>query len=164
MDRNTISAFLLIAIILIFYPIYLKIITPEKPKTFSDNSQTYSPQKVPIERKTETIKTEENTAEYGDSHTVFDLPSEEKKITINSNLYQATVSNLGGGSIISFKLKNYLLKNDSTVNLIDDKNKRNLYISFISIDGDLIELKKPWETDTPDRTLDVTRKSKTIYL
>ena len=162
MDRNTISAFLLIAIILIFYPIYLKIITPEKPKTFSDNSQTYSPQKVPIERKTETIKTEENTTEYGDNHTVFDLPSEEKKITINSNLYQATVSNLGGGSIISFKLKNYLLKNDSTVNLIDDKNKRNLYISFISIDGDLIELKKPWETDTPGRTLDVTRKSKTI--
>ena len=98
----------------------------------------------------------------GDRYAVYDPPSEEKNITINSNLYQAIISTIGGGSIVSFRLKHNLLKNDSTVNLIDDNNKRNLYLSFVSIDGDLIVLKKPWETDASLKKIDVTEKSETI--
>ena len=162
MDRNTIAAFLFIAIILILYPLYLEIITPEKIKTPGDNIQTSRRYEVLTENTTEKIKTENVEAGAGRLYTVYDSPAEEKNITINSNLYQAIISSIGGGSIVSFRLKHHLLKNDSTVNLIDDKNKRSLYLSFVSIDGDPIVLKKPWETDTSLRKIDVTEKSETI--
>ncbi|HIA30774.1 MAG TPA: membrane protein insertase YidC [Candidatus Marinimicrobia bacterium] len=162
MDRNTIAAFLFIAIILILYPLYLEIITPEKIKPPGDNIQTSSRYEILTENTTEKIETENAEAMAGRRYTVYDSPAEEKNITINSNLYQAIISSIGGGSIVSFKLKHHLLKNDSTVNLIDDKNKRNLYLSFISIDGDPIVLKKPWETDASLRKIDVTEKSETI--
>ena len=162
MDRNTIAAFLFIAIILILYPLYLEIITPEKIKPPGDNIQTSSRYEILTENTTEKIETENAEAMAGRRYTVYDSPAEEKNITINSNLYQAIISSIGGGSIVSFKLKHHLLKNDSTVNLIDDKNKRNLYLSFVSIDGDPIVLKKPWETDTSLRKIDVTEKSETI--
>ena len=162
MDRNTIAAFLFIAIILILYPLYLEIITPEKIKPPGDNIQTSSRYEILTENTTEKIETENAEAMAGHRYTVYDSPAEEKNITINSNLYQAIISSIGGGSIVSFKLKHHLLKNDSTVNLIDDKNKRNLYLSFISIDGDPIVLKKPWETDASLRKIDVTEKSETI--
>ena len=162
MDRNTIAAFLFIAIILILYPLYLEIITPEKIKPPGDNIQTSRRYEVLTENTTEKIKTENVEAGAGRLYTVYDSPAEEKNITINSNLYQAIISSIGGGSIVSFRLKHHLLKNDSTVNLIDDKNKRSLYLSFVSIDGDPIVLKKPWETDTSLRKIDVTEKSETI--
>ena len=162
MDRNTIAAFLFIAIILILYPLYLEIITPEKIKPPGDNIQTSRRYEVLTENTTEKIKTENVETRAGRLYTVYDSPAEEKNITINSNLYQAIISSIGGGSIVSFRLKHHLLKNDSTVNLIDDKNKRSLYLSFVSIDGDPIVLKKPWETDTSLRKIDVTEKSETI--
>jgi len=162
MDRNTVAAFLFIAIILILYPLYLEFITPEKIKTPDGNIQTSSRYEITTEKTTEKIETENAKERADDLYAVYDFPSEEKNITINSNLYRATVSTLGGGSIVSFRLKHHLLKNDSTVNLIDDKNKRNLYLSFVSIDGDLIVLKKPWETDVSLKKIDVTEKSETI--
>jgi YidC/Oxa1 family membrane protein insertase len=162
MDRNTITAFLFIAIILILYPLYLEFITPEKIKTRDGEIQTSSQYEIATEKITEKIETENAEEMAGDRYAVYDPPSEEKNITINSNLYQAIISNIGGGSIVSFRLKHHLLKNDSTVNLIDDNNKRNLYLSFVSIDGDLIVLKKPWETDASLKKIDVTEKSETI--
>jgi len=162
MDRNTITAFLFIAIILILYPLYLEFITPEKIKTRDREIQTSSQYEIATEKITEKIETENAEEMAGDRYAVYDPPSEEKNITINSNLYQAIISNIGGGSIVSFRLKHHLLKNDSTVNLIDDNNKRNLYLSFVSIDGDLIVLKKPWETDASLKKIDVTEKSETI--
>ena len=162
MDRNTITAFLFIAIILIFYPLYLELITPEKTKPRGDNIQTSDHQEIVTEKPTEKTETEGAPKVVGGFSAVYDLPAEEKNITINSNLYQARISTLGGGSFVSFKLKHHLLKNDSTVNLIDDKNKRNLYLSFVSIDGDSVVLKKPWETDASFREIDVTEKSETI--
>jgi YidC/Oxa1 family membrane protein insertase len=162
MDRNTITAFLFIAIILILYPLYLEFITPEKIKTPDGEIQTSSQYEIATEKTTEKIETENAEEMAGDRYAVYDPPSEEKNITINSNLYQAIISTIGGGSIVSFRLKHHLLKNDSTVNLIDDNNKRNLYLSFVSIDGDLIVLKKPWETDASLKKIDVTEKSETI--
>jgi len=162
MDRNTITAFLFIAIILILYPLYLEFITPEKIKTRDGEIQTSSQYEIATEKITEKIETENAEEMAGDRYAVYDPPSEEKNITINSNLYQAIISTIGGGSIVSFRLKHHLLKNDSTVNLIDDNNKRNLYLSFVSIDGDLIVLKKPWETDASLKKIDVTEKSETI--
>ena len=162
MDRNTITAFLFIAIILILYPLYLEVITPEKIKKPDSNIQTSLQHETVTEKTTEKLETEKAGDMASDYYTVYDSPAEEKNITINSNLYQAKISTVGGGSIVSFRLKHHLLKNDSTVNLIDDKNKRNLYLSFVSIDGDLIVLKKPWETDASLKKIDVTEKSETI--
>ena len=57
MDRNTITAFLFIAIILILYPLYLEIITPEKIKPPGGNTQTSSRHEI-ITEKTETENAE----------------------------------------------------------------------------------------------------------
>ena len=87
MDRNTITAFLFIAIILILYPLYLEFITPEKIKTRDGELQTSSKHEIATE-KTETENTEEMA---GDRYAVYDPPAEEKNITINSNLYKAII-------------------------------------------------------------------------
>ena len=123
MDRNTIAAFLFIAIILILYPLYLEIITPEKIKTPGDNIQTSRRYEVLTENTTEKIKTENVETRAGRLYTVYDSPAEEKNITINSNLYQAIISSIGGGSIVSFRLKHHLLKNNPVI-----LNKRYLHL------------------------------------
>ena len=118
MDRNTIAAFLFIAIILILYPLYLEVITPEKIKKPDSNRQTSRQHETVTEKTTEKIETENAEATAGGRYAVYGSPAEEKNITINSNLFQAIISSIGGGSIVSFKLKHHLLKNDSTVNLV----------------------------------------------
>ena len=96
MDRNTITAFLFIAIILILYPLYLEFITPEKIKTPDGEIQTSSQYEIATEKTTEKIETENAEAMAGGRYAVYDSPAEEKNITINSNLYQAIISNIGG--------------------------------------------------------------------
>ena len=82
MDRNTITAFLFIAIILILYPLYLEFITPEKIKTPEGNIQTSSQYEVATEKITEKIETENAKERVDDRYAVYDLHAKEKNITI----------------------------------------------------------------------------------
>ena len=77
MDRNTITAFLFIAIILILYPLYLEFITPEKIKTPDGNIQTSSQHEITTEKTTEKLETEKAGDMAGDYYTVYDSPAEE---------------------------------------------------------------------------------------
>ena len=157
MDRNTLVAFLLIGLILIFYPVYIQTVSPnqknttnkhvEKGETRRGHTDTWAQQK---ENKKTNIK-----------FTQAPLP-DEKILTIKTNLYTAKLSNIGGGSFVSFKLKNYFLKNDSIVNLIDSKNKRNLYIRYFSVSGEPTELNNPWNVATPNKNIDVNYESKEV--
>lgn len=63
--------------------------------------------------------------------------------TIETDLYKATISSEGGGTIKSFILKNYEMRKDgdtTLVQLINDNGKSPLLIRYISIDGDTVEL------------------------
>ena len=70
--------------------------------------------------------------------------------TIETDLYKATISSEGGGTIKSFILKNYEMRKDgdtTLVQLINGNRKSPLLISYISIDGDSIELNQNFKLD-----------------
>lgn len=70
--------------------------------------------------------------------------------TIETDLYKATISSEGGGTIKSFTLKNYEMRKDgdtTLVQLINGNRKSPLLISYISIDGDSIELNQNFKLD-----------------
>lgn len=70
--------------------------------------------------------------------------------TIETDLYKATISSEGGGIIKSFTLKNYEMRKDgdtTLVQLINSNRKSPLSISYISIDGDSIELNQNFKLD-----------------
>ena len=145
MDRNTLFAFFLIAIVLIFTPKYMEMVAP-------------SPQAPPlpdVENAKDTIRqapAERSSAKQGIEPSVYSAnetpgvlwSSEEKTIPVECELYTAVVSSNGGGSLLSFSFKNYLNKDGQGINLINGKNKENLSIRFKNLDGENVNLFGPW--------------------
>jgi len=138
MDRNTLLAFLLIAIVLIFTPKYMEMVAPIPPqqeqlteekitetKPSSDNTITKTPKPKPV------VPVAISTVE-------------EEKITLENGLYTAVVSSRGGGSIESIKYKKYFKHDSAQVDLINGINKENLLIQYKNLDGDNVDLSIPW--------------------
>ena len=144
MDRNTLLAFFLIAIVLIFTPKYMEMFapTPQGPSLpAAENAEDtirQAPRQDVARRDNETFVSSVNppTDDF--------WPNEEKTITVENELYTAVVSSNGGGSFLSFSFKNYLNKDGQGVNLINGKNKENLSIRFKDLDGENINLFGPW--------------------
>ena len=70
---------------------------------------------------------------------------------MNGGLYNAKVSSLGGGSIVSFEIKDHLKKSEASLNLVDRSNEENLVISFIDQSGDVVVLDKGWVYSGPEK-------------
>ena len=144
MDRNTLLAFFLIAIVLIFTPKYMEMFapTPQGPPLPSaknaEDTIRQAPRQDAARRNNETFVSSVNPP--SDDF----WPIEEKTITGENELYTAVVSSNGGGSFLSFSFKNYLNKDGQGVNLINGKNKENLSIRFKDLDGENINLFGPW--------------------
>ena len=144
MDRNTLLAFFLIAIVLIFTPKYMEMFAPSPqgpPLPSAENAEDtirQAPRQDVARRDNETFVSSVNppTDDF--------WPNEEKTITVENELYTAVVSSNGGGSFLSFSFKNYLNKDGQGVNLINGKNKENLSIRFKDLDGENINLFGPW--------------------
>ena len=144
MDRNTLLAFFLIAIVLIFTPKYMEIVapSPQGPPLPSVESPEDTVRQAPgqgaLKQDTKPI--------VSPAKDISDVlwSSEEKTITVENEFYTAVVSSNGGGSFLSFSLKNYLNKDGQYVNLINGKNKENLSIRFKNLDGENINLFGPW--------------------
>ena len=79
---------------------------------------------------------------------LFDLFSpattEDKIITIESDLFIARLSSAAGGSVVSYKIKDHLSPDSSLVDLGTPENRNNLLISFRGIDGEIINLRDGW--------------------
>ena len=111
MDRNTLLAFLLISLVLIFTPKYIELVSPapvappeslkETPKT--DPSETLA--KKPVFQE----PTYKNKTSLGFSELKQTLV-EETTTTVENSLYKAIISSLGGGTIKSFEVKNYYVE------------------------------------------------------
>ena len=145
MDRNTLFAFFLIAIVLIFTPKYMEMVAPPPqapPLPAVENTEdAISP--APAEQNTTGRDMEP------DAYSVSETPgvlwsNEEKTITIESELYTAVVSSNGGGSLLSFSFKDYSNKDGQDINLINGKNKENLSIRFKNLDGENVSRFGPW--------------------
>jgi len=137
MDRNSVLAFLLIALIILLMPEYYKLLYPDSG--FVDSSAVVIDNNVPKEKE---AKKPVNLIDLEDI-------KEEKHSSFNveTNLYKATVNNKNGGSLTFFELNNYALNDSELVNLVNEKNIENLGLSFRSVDGDIINLSSGWKTE-----------------
>ena len=141
MDRNTITALLLVTLVLIVTPYYIKLVSPEV-----EQAQEYLEDATDLDEKRITYLEYDNTQEQKKvgAITVLNKVDVEKFIKVENSLYIATISSKNGGSISSFEIKDHL-KNDSTyVNLSSKNNKDNLLIGFKNFSGESVSVKSGW--------------------
>lgn len=155
MDRKTLLAFLLIAIVLILMPYYMKIVAPPaEDVATNDSTRGISPQNEARNTLQEPIlKSTQNAAVYqNDGISNSNLQSaSEKTFNIENSLYSAIISNKNGGSIISFVLKNYKTSDSASVQLVDNLNRNNLLFSAMSVEGIPLNLNNYWTADAGTR-------------
>ena len=140
MDRNTLTALLLITVVLIITPYYMELISPtpqDEQKLFEDRQNT-----------------EENNIIYKDYTEEISPPAgstplpfskkEEKTIEIENDLFITRVSSAYGGTIRSFKTKEHLKDDSSLVELVSQENKDNLILSYKDFTGENITIDDGW--------------------
>ena len=110
MDRRSLLALFLIALVFISTPYYFKLISPEQPNVTKEKVTTTPSSAVPTQ-----------IGALPKADTPFQN-IEEKIIFVDTPLYSAEISTYNGGSIKSYKLKNYLGIDSSAVNLISQQN------------------------------------------
>ena len=116
MDRNTLLAFFLISLVLVFTPKYMEIVSPTPDPDEAENPSI-----------TDTVKTADKVDFTGSnnildpkferkttlSRTRLSTQNPEKLLSVNTSLYSATLSSVSGGSFVSFKFNQYF-NNNST--------------------------------------------------
>lgn len=117
---------------------YYKLINKNAPKPPQHSIKHEYQEQISTPAKTEKVSTKSTSLKKN----IISSGSKET-YTIDTDLYKATISSEGGGTIKSFILKNYEMRKggDTTlVQLINDNEKSPLLIRYISIDGDTVEL------------------------
>ena len=140
MDRKTLIGFLLIGLILLLWPTYLELLSPSKPQEKATNETVVVEDII-----------EKHSGESAKKDVSPNVNIEVVETTVNGGLYSAKVSSLGGGSIVSFDIKDHLKKSESSLNLVDRSNEENLVISFIDQSGDVVVLDKGWVYSGPEK-------------
>ena len=135
MDRKTLLAFLLIAVIILLTPAYYNIVFPP-PEVSETDSSGIGPVDTLLIDDVYYQKPVESAVE---------LVFEEKEFIVENDLYLATVSSINGGSIKSFKLKKYPHHLGGNVELINERNRNNLLVSYRDIEGNNVVLNNAWE-------------------
>ena len=129
MDQKTLIGFILIGAILLFWPTYLEMISPEGEST--------TPKELIEKQKQEAQAVDDQDINGG----VVLLPSEEgfgseKIFKIETPLFSTEITNKNGGSFSSFFVKKHLKKDEGSLNLIDGENLDNLLVSYINQSGE----------------------------
>ena len=153
MDRKTLLAFVLIAIVLIFTPWYMDLVAPtralsdlpvDSDKFVSDEILTSpKPDPLPVEK-----KQQNNVA--------------TKNIVVENSLYRVALSNKNGGSFSSFELLQYDKFDSTHVNLIDELNRDNMALGFVSLDGDPVLLSDNWDSTNPRDFVRASTRQQTV--
>ncbi len=134
MDRKTLTGFILIGAILLLWPSYLDLVSPSEENS-NDNvlpSVAATEEYLPPSKKTPL-----NVGVQGGA-------VEKKSFVIDGGSYVAKISNLAGGSFVSFDLKKHLKKSEDSLDLIDAENTNNLVVSFINQSGGVVSLGGLW--------------------
>ena len=138
MDQKTLIGFILIGAILLFWPTYLDLVSPETKKT----------EESPVVK--EIVVENTNSQAPISSLKEETLSASLKNVfTIKTPLFTAGVSNKNGGSLDSFLVTKHLKKQEDTLNLIDGENKNNLLVSYINQSGEEIFLNGLWRELRP---------------
>ncbi len=134
MDRKTLTGFILIGAILLLWPSYLELISPSE----KNKEDVVTPDTSLVEKYSEQTLDDPVKA-------VLESPVvKEQTFIIKGKNYIAEVSNVGGGSIVSYALTKHLKKSESSLNLIDRYNSNNLVVSFVNQSGEIVSLDKSW--------------------
>ena len=152
MDRQSLLAFLLIGVIIVFYPWYMNLVSP---------IDVSNPDEYVAEQNVEADILEppkQQEPRFVEKNNLSPLQT----VNIKNNLYELTISNKNGGSLLSHSLYNYNDHNGKPVNLIDELNTDNLILGFVSIDGDKVYLDHNWSTLTTSRKISVDRGQKSL--
>ena len=152
MDRNTLLAFLLISLVLIFTPKYLEIISPKTTENFPEKNTNTNPN-------TQQAPETQNNAPLAKLNPVNDIAikqnTKETLTEIKTDLYTALISNLAGGSIKEFHINQHTTEDGSRVNLINNGKNYGPLLLAKDLDGNTIDLASPWSLDSyrPPRTI-----------
>ena len=153
MDRKTLLAFLLIAIVLIFTPWYMDLVAPSRALSdlpvdsdkFVSDEILSSPKSDPLPAEK---KQQNNVA--------------TKSIVVENSFYRVALSNKNGGSFSSFELLQYDKFDSTHVNLIDDLNRDNMALGFVSLDGDPVLLSDNWDSTNPRDFVRASTRQQTV--
>ena len=136
MDKKTGLAIALMAIIMIVWMMYQSSTYRQIPTEQQAAIDTTTQLDTPKNEKTTTSKVS-SEEEFGSLFLPY-VYGKEKYITINTENYQAVLSNKGGGSLVRWRLKHYDKWDGGNVQLIN-YNERELYMKFTSIEAKRID-------------------------
>ena len=157
MDRNTLLAFFLIALVLIFTPKYMEMVSPPFVQDFPQDSLSNIDN--PQDRFSKPHPRSQKKFSKTDLHSSLSYNITNEKITtVNTPLYTAVISSRGGGTIKSFHIKNYYTADSQMVNVLAGLDGLNILTKVNNIDGQPIDLVSPWQQvgGLSERELDKT--------
>lgn len=147
MDRNTLLAFLLISVVLIFTPKYMDLVSPpsnvEEIEVFNEPTELTGPVNDKVIPSTLLPGKTEKTTEK-----IHNVVHNETITKIENNLYEATVSSVNGGSLTSFIIKNYFKADSLPVDLLSGLKSENLLFFIEDLDGNPINVNQSWKLET----------------
>lgn len=142
-NKNTIIAVLLIGLILVITPSYLKWISPPQqenpPIPLSEYSEpgggeVISPQSILPKLPSIGNAQEENSTVRSSGITI-----PETFVSIETPYYSATLSSIGGGRITKWQLKNFAGLNNESVIMINTLDTKNLGIRIVDVNRDSVD-------------------------
>ena len=150
MDKKTLLAFLIIAGILMLMPYYYETVglTPSP----ENGAPVTTPEDQPFDydptASGSTLESSAGSLTEPPSNVMSGLSTTSPAATtfhVETPLYSATISSMGGGTISSFLLKNYLYKDGEYVQLINPgQNDLNPLVEFKDVNGNVALLDFPF--------------------
>ena len=138
MDRNTLLAFFLISLVLVFTPKYMELVSPTPVATENGVLPTDS-LIVKSERKVETQE-----RRFIKPAQVVSKNTKETLTNVNTSLYSLQISSLFGGTVKSHLLNEYMTSDSQLVNIIKPGSHKNIFISGKDLDGRDLPLSENW--------------------
>ena len=160
MDRNTLTALLLITIVLILTPYYMELISPPTKPTYETSEEPQNNFDEPSDNYLYGYSTNNETIPKISQQ----KPTEEKLTTVETELFIAKISSLCGGSVVSFQIKNHLGPDSGFVNLSSNDNRKNLLIAFRDLDGEMVELEDGWTMENRYDSLYIGEETTLSYV
>ena len=157
MDRKTLLAFGLIAVVLVLTPWYMSLMSPAEPLV--ENIPRSRPIDSPVNKK-RAIQDPRLQTSVAAPKSV--LSAEEKFVNITNGLFNVRLSSRGGGTFVSFVFNNYVRHDSGFVDIIDDLNKDNLLLSFVSLDGEDVSLTNNWTHINPTLKISADQRQQTV--
>lgn len=135
MDKKSLLAFAIIFIIILIMPSYFKLING--PSDAPQNDRTPPEASPPVVQKHAPSETGPGTRTKPGAP--LNQAKVQRVINVDTELYTAQISSIGGGTLKNIRLKNYSMFVDSDtalVQLINDPSSFPLLLKYISINGD----------------------------